>query len=183
MEFIFNIDDKTIRFINDNMRSEFLDRVMRKISSAGNYGIIWFAVAFALIAMGGEKRRAGLLMIFSLGVEASVCNLIIKPSVKRVRPNDAHGMVISIDKPKDYSFPSGHTTASFAAGVVWFRTLPARWARVLALASAFLMGFSRLYVGVHYPTDVLAGAVMGTVCALLALWLGKRWKVLNRLGE
>ena len=66
MEFIFNIDDKTIRFINDNMRSEFLDRVMRKISSAGNYGIIWFAVAFALIAMGGEKRRAGLLMIFSL---------------------------------------------------------------------------------------------------------------------
>ena len=117
MEFIFNIDDKTIRFINDNMRSEFLDRVMRKISSAGNYGIIWFAVAFALIAMGGEKRRAGLLMIFSLGVEASVCNLIIKPSVKRVRPNDAHGMVISIDKPKDYSFPSGHTAAAFAASI------------------------------------------------------------------
>ena len=54
-------------------------------------------------------------MIASLMVEASACNLIIKPSVKRVRPNDAHGLVISIDRPKDYSFPSGHTAAAFAA--------------------------------------------------------------------
>ena len=163
MEFIFNIDDKTIRFINDNMRSEFLDRVMRKISSAGNYGIIWFAVAFALIAMGGEKRRAGLLMIFSLGVEASVCNLIIKPSVKRVRPNDAHGMVISIDKPKDYSFPSGHTAAAFAAAYSLYLS-DKKKGRGLLLCAA-VMGFSRVYLLVHYPFDVIAGAALGMISA------------------
>ena len=60
MEFILTFDDKVIRFINDNMRSRFLDKAMKLVSASGNYGIIWIAAAFSLIAMGGEKRRAGL---------------------------------------------------------------------------------------------------------------------------
>lgn len=163
MEFILTFDDKVIRFINDNMRSRFLDKAMKLVSASGNYGIVWIAAAFSLIAMGGEKRRAGLLMIASLMVEASACNLIIKPSVKRVRPNDAHGLVISIDRPKDYSFPSGHTAAAFAAAYSLY--LSNKRSGILMLYSAAVMGFSRVYLLVHYPMDVVAGAAIGMLSA------------------
>ena len=161
MEFILTFDDKVIRFINDNMRSRFLDKAMKLVSASGNYGIVWIAAAFSLIAMGGEKRRAGLLMIASLMVEA--CNLIIKPSVKRVRPNDAHGLVISIDRPKDYSFPSGHTAAAFAAAYSLY--LSNKRSGIWMLYSAAVMGFSRVYLLVHYPMDVVAGAAIGMLSA------------------
>ena len=133
---------------------------------------------------GALAEQTGALALCAMLFGLIGTNLVLKNLVQRVRPYEMVEGLTHLGRITDpNSFPSGHTTAAFAAGVVWFRTLPARWARVLALASAFLMAFSRLYVGVHYPTDVLAGAVMGTVCALLALWLGKRWKVLNRLGE
>ena len=74
------------------------------------------------------------------------------------------------------SFPSGHTSAAFSAGVVWLKILPWRWARAAAIIVAVLMGFSRLYVGVHYPTDVLAGAVLGSLYAALVLFLARRWR-------
>lgn len=163
MEFILTFDDKVIRFINDNMRSRFLDKAMKLVSASGNYGIVWIAAAFSLIAMGGEKRRAGLFMIASLMVEASACNLIIKPSVKRVRPNDAHGLVISIDRPKDYSFPSGHTAAAFAAAYSLY--LSNKRSGIWMLYSAAVMGFSRVYLLVHYPMDVVAGAAIGMLSA------------------
>ncbi len=163
MEFILTFDDKVIRFINDNMRSRFLDKAMKMVSASGNYGIVWIAAAFYLIALGGERRRAGLLMISSLMVEASVCNLVIKPSVKRVRPNDAHGLVISINRPRDYSFPSGHTAAAFAAAYSLY--LSNKKSGVWMLYSAAVMGFSRVYLLVHYPMDVIAGAAIGMLSA------------------
>ena len=67
------------------------------------------------------------------------------------------------------SFPSGHTCAAFAAGMIWMRALPWRWGRVAAGVLAVCMGLSRLYVGVHYPTDVLVGALIGALCAW-AVW-------------
>lgn len=163
MEFILTFDDKVIRFINDNLRSRFLDKAMKMVSASGNYGVVWLAAAFYLIAMGGEKRRAGLLMIASLTVEAAACNLIIKPTVKRVRPNDAHGLVISIERPKDYSFPSGHTAAAFAAA--YSLCLSNRRSGKWMLYCAAVMGFSRIYLMVHYPMDVIAGAVIGMLSA------------------
>ena len=72
-------------------------------------------------------------------------------------------------------------TAAFAAGVAWFCTLSRRVWRLAALAAAFLMGFSRLYVGVHYPSDVLAGALIGTVSALAALALLQVWEKKRKL--
>ena len=72
------------------------------------------------------------------------------------------------------SFPSGHTCAAFAAGLSWARALPWRWGRIAAVVLAVLMGLSRLYVGVHYPTDVLAGAALGTLCGLGTLWAAGR---------
>ena len=73
------------------------------------------------------------------------------------------GHIVEENDPN--SFPSGHTCAAFAAGMIWLRTLPWRWGRIAAVVLAALMGLSRLYVGVHYPSDVLAGAVIGALCA------------------
>lgn len=73
------------------------------------------------------------------------------------------------------SFPSGHTCAAFAFAVALCMTQPQRWAKGAALALAALMGFSRLYVGVHFPSDVLAGAVIGSLCGLLAGWMVPRF--------
>ena len=98
-----------------------------------------------------------------------VTNLTIKPLVSRPRPwlvVEGLGHIVEENDPN--SFPSGHTCAAFAAGMIWLRTLPWRWGRIAAVVLAVLMGLSRLYVGVHYPSDVLAGAVIGALCAWAA---------------
>lgn len=166
-----------------SVRQPLLDGILTLYTQLGNAGVAWIVLSVVLLFF-RRTRKGGALALCAMLFGLIGTNLVLKNLFQRMRPYEVvEGLTHLVPITDPNSFPSGHTTASFAAGVVWFRTLPARWARVLALASAFLMGFSRLYVGVHYPTDVLAGAVMGTVCALLALWLGKRWKVLNRLGE
>ena len=85
------------------------------------------------------------------------------------------GLIPLVDERDPNSFPSGHTCAAFAAGMSWVRALPRRWMRVLSAVLAVCMGLSRLYVGVHYPSDVLAGAVIGSLAALAALALARRW--------
>ena len=163
MEFILNFDDKTIRFINEHLKNEFMEKIMRFISGLGNNGALWIGIAFGLILMGGEKRKAGRLMIASLMVEASVCNLVIKPFVGRVRPNDAHGLEITINRPEDCSFPSGHTAAAFAASYSMYRS--AKKPGIVMLYTALVMAFSRVYLLVHYPMDVIAGAALGIASA------------------
>ena len=153
MEYILTLDNKVIRFINKNMRSPLLDKIMRFVTRLGNGGFVWITLAVSLILMGG-----------SLGIESAACNLVIKPVVGRVRPFDEHNMEITINKPKDYSFPSGHTAASFAAAVSYY--LSDRKHGKAAIAGAIAMGFSRIYLLVHYPTDVICGAILGIVSAL-----------------
>lgn len=166
-----------------SVRQPLLDGILTLYTQLGNAGVAWIVLSVVLLFF-RRTRKGGALALCAMLFGLIGTNLVLKNLFQRMRPYEVvEGLTHLVHITDPNSFPSGHTTAAFAAGVVWFRTLPARWARVLALASAFLMAFSRLYVGVHYPTDVLAGAVMGTVCALLALWLGKRWKVLNRLGE
>ena len=164
MEYILTLDNKVIRFINKNMRSPLLDKIMRFVSRLGNGGFIWITLAVSLILMGGERKKMGWLMLGSLGIESAACNLVIKPVVGRVRPFDEHNMEITINKPKDYSFPSGHTAASFAAAVSYY--LSDKKHGKAAIAGAIAMGFSRIYLLVHYPTDVICGAALGIVSAL-----------------
>ena len=85
------------------------------------------------------------------------------------------GLTRLIEKQSDYSFPSGHTAASFAAAVILFLQLPKKYG-IPALILAVLISFSRLYLGVHYPTDVLAGAVSGTLIALAVHWIFEKKK-------
>ena len=163
MEFILNIDDKIINFVDKNMNNKAVERFMKFVSKIGDNGAVWIGMAFALILMGGKKRRAGLIMLASLTVEASICNLVIKPSVGRIRPFDVYGFKISIKRPMDYSFPSGHTAAAFAAAYSMY--LSDRKHGLPMLYAAAVMGFSRIYLLVHYPFDVIAGAFLGIVSA------------------
>lgn len=178
MECVLTFDDVVIHFINDNIRNTILDKTMEFVSMLGNGGILWIGFAFSFILMGGEKRKIGLLMIASLAVEASVCNIVIKPTVGRMRPFDAHDMEIIINKPLDYSFPSGHTAAAYAAAYSLYISDKRKGSKMLYAAA--LMGFSRIYLLVHYPTDVIAGALLGILSAIFVNKLYLSSKTHNR---
>ena len=104
-----------------------------------------------------------------------LCNVFIKNLVARTRPFDVNTAVqLLVAKPRDYSFPSGHTSASFAAACALVRTLPQKWGTVCMILAG-VIALSRLYVGVHYPSDVLGGMVVG----IFAGWAG--WKLMQML--
>lgn len=102
-------------------------------------------------------------------------NIVLKHLVGRVRPwLVVEGLTRLVAEHDPNSFPSGHTCAAFAAGATWARYAKKRWLKGLCIAQAVLMGFSRLYVGVHFPSDVLAGCAVGLSCAWLSLQ-GSQW--------
>ena len=113
-------------------------------------------------------------MACSLGGAFVINNLILKNLVARTRPYEViDGLHLMVPKAVDLSFPSGHTGSSFATAVVMFIMLPKKYG-VPALIYAFLMGFSRLYIGIHYPTDVLCGGIIGTLVAITVCTVYKK---------
>ena len=157
-------------------RTPVLDRVMSFITGLGDAGFIWILLTLALLVP-RKTRRAGLAMAAALALSAVLVNLILKPAVMRPRPFDAlQGLTAIIPHPADWSFPSGHASASAAAAWAALRRLPKR-AGVPAAVLAGLICLSRVYAGVHYPSDVLCGAAVGLACG----WLGE--KAAERLPE
>jgi undecaprenyl-diphosphatase len=152
----------------------WLDVLMPAVSWLGNKGAIWILLAMVILLFSKGEKATGAQMILALLFSLLLCNLLLKNLVGRIRPCDLKGLAdLLVARPGDPSFPSGHTSASFAGAVV---LLLCKWrGRWLALALAVLMGFSRLYLYVHFPTDVLGGALLGTFCALLAVFLWRRW--------
>lgn len=162
--FLYSFDFSILDFIQAHLKSGFGDAAIPIITALGNGGIIWIALAIVLLIV-PKTRKAGLAVATSLALEAVCCNLILKPVVARARPCDVNQAVeLLISRPSDYSFPSGHTGASFAAASALFGAKSKLWLPALILS--ILIGFSRLYLYVHYPTDVLAGAFLGTVLGL-----------------
>ncbi len=160
-----------LEWIARNLHSPLLDSLMTAITHLGDKGAVWLLWAAVLLAF-PKYRKAGVTMVLALLVGLVVCNLTLKPLVARIRPFDyqlAHfGKEISllIPAPTDYSFPSGHTNASFAAATALL--LHNRKMGIPAMILAVLIAFSRLYLYVHYPTDVLAAVVLGAGAALAA---------------
>ena len=115
-----------------------------------------------------EAHQKGGTALLALVLGLLVTNITIKPLVERARPWLVLELTPLVTENDPNSFPSGHTCAAFAAGLSWARALPWRWGRIAAVVLAVLMGLSRLYVGVHFPTDVAAGAVIGALCAWAA---------------
>lgn len=166
-----------------SIRNPVLDAVMVFISDIGNVGAVWIALALVLLAV-PKTRRAGLIVAAAGAVDVVLCNGILKNLFQRVRPCDVNTAVqLLVPRPADFSFPSGHTAASFAAvEALYFAGMKKLWKPTLFLAIA--MGFSRMYLYVHYPSDIIGGIIVGTasgyigyriVCAFLD-WKGRREK-------
>lgn len=148
------------------IRTPFLDQFMVLITTLGNGGIFWILLTVLFLAI-PKTRTLGLVMALSLILEALCCNLLLKPLVARVRPFDVNTMVsLLIAPPHDFSFPSGHTGASFAiVSALFFGKNPC-WIPTCFLAS--LIAFSRLYLYVHYPSDILAAIILGIITGWLS---------------
>lgn len=168
--------DASVLLALQSLHGSVWDRILSVFTHLGDSGILWIVLAVLLLLF-PKTRRAGFLALLAMAVGLLVTNGILKHLIMRSRPYVTWKEIIPLLTSGDpNSFPSGHTSAAFSAGIVWLKTLPWRWARIAAVIVAVLMGFSRLYVGVHYPTDVLAGAVLGSLYAVLVLFLARRWR-------
>ncbi len=169
-----SFDLPILDWIQANLQSGFMDLIMPIITLFGEDGIFWIAWALILICI-PKTRKTGVGMIIALLLGLLICNATLKPLVQRPRPYDfqwtefGREIQLLIEAQHDYSFPSGHTIACFEASVVLM--LNDKRMGIPALIIAVLCSFSRLYLYVHYPTDVLASIVLGTALAFLGNWL------------
>ena len=145
------------------------DAVMLFFTRLGNAGFVWIALA-AILLLFRRTRRAGCILALALVCDLVLCNFILKPLVHRVRPCDLLPEVpLLIPHPSDYSFPSGHTAASFTAVAALWLAGKKQWA-LAALPLGVLIAFSRMYLFVHYPTDIIGGVLVGVGCG----WIGAK---------
>ncbi|MBR5278534.1 MAG: phosphatase PAP2 family protein [Clostridia bacterium] len=158
-------------FIQNTFSCAFMDVIMPAISFFGNAGWVWI-LAGVVMAVIPKTRKIGITVCIALLLSLIVCNLTLKPIVNRIRPYDIkEGIELLITKPHDASFPSGHSSASFAAAVAM--VLYNKKIGIPAVVLASLIAFSRLYLYVHFPTDVLGGIILGSLCAVGAYFIGK----------
>lgn len=149
-----------------------LDPAMTVISRLGDYGLVMILTAAILLCF-KKTRRAGIAAALALLIGMIVVNGILKPLFARVRPYDFDpSLTPLIPPPDDASFPSGHALAAFETAVPILRYL-GKWG-IAALVFAGLMAFSRVYVMVHYPSDVFAGAVIGVLAGLCGIVLTEK---------
>lgn len=175
MDSLTELDLAINLFIQENLRTEELTSFMRFFTSLNNVGILAILTVLVFLFIKGT-RRLGLLMAFSLTLEFMIGNLIIKPLVARPRPYEvSESVILLVRRAYDYSFPSGHTGSMFSIAVVMLLCLKgrARFVGWLFLLLSFLMGYSRLYVGIHYPSDVIFGFFLGSIIALFTVFLMK----------
>ena len=168
-------------WIQEHLRMPVLNEIMIGITTMGNEGIFWIAVAIVLLIF-KKTRKAGIQCAIAMLLTLLVVNITLKPAIARTRPYDLiEGLNIIISRPHDFSFPSGHAANSFSCAWVMLRRLPKKLG-VPALILAVLIAFSRLYVGVHFPTDVLGGAAIAIILAEIGMFaFGKVEKaIVNR---
>lgn len=156
-----------------------LDTVMCGITRLGDAGIIWILLCIVLLVL-PKTRKSGVILMAALLVDLVICNGILKPLVHRIRPFDVRtGIELLVKRPTDFSFPSGHTAASFASVMALYLAGEKKiW--ISSLGLAVLIAFSRLYLYVHYPTDVLGGVVAGLAAGALGYWLVKKVSELKK---
>ena len=156
-----------------NIRTPFGDIIVPLISGIGNAGIIWIALTLVLLVI-PKTRRSGLIMALALIADLILCNGILKNLVARTRPYDVNTVVnLLIEKPVDYSFPSGHTAASFAAVTALYLAGEKKlWKPALVLS--ILIAFTRMYLYVHYPTDILGGIAVGIISGYIGFFIAGR---------
>ena len=188
MDFIFEFDTSIILLIKEYVNTPWLDSIMKFISFLGNAGIFWIVLGCLLTFYKAKKQTkvknllvkgfgenynmSGAALLLAIAIGALIANILLKPTFARIRPYDALGLDIIIPPLHDYSFPSGHTVAAFASASAIYGYN--KKSGIILYAFGGLMGLSRLYLLVHYPTDVFAGAVIGFLSGKIALYIIKK---------
>lgn len=183
MDFILKMDFTVLNFIQENIKNAVLDPAMLILSYIGEAGAVWIFAGVILLLF-RKTRAAGVMVLAALAIYGLAGELGIKHLVARPRPflvnTDA---AVNGFAPSSYSFPSGHTGTSFAAAYVLYSRFGKRWyGAVIPYALALIIAFSRLYNYVHYPSDVLAGMVLGTVVAVIVVFVFKKTKLDKKLS-
>ena len=163
-------------WIQENLRADWLDPIMKFITFLGNEGWLWILLS-AIFLILPKQRKMGCMTSLALIFDLLSVNIFIKNVVARPRPYTVIAELVSVIGPQsEFSFPSGHTAGSFAfVSVLWFMA-PKKVSIPMTVLAA-LISLSRLYVGVHYPTDVLGGVFIGSACGIAAVYLVKwLWK-------
>ncbi|MGV8984005.1 phosphatase PAP2 family protein [Clostridium sp.] len=174
---IQKFDSSILLYIKDNMHGPIMDKIMVTSTYLGNGGIVWIMI-IAVLMINKKYRRIGFMALGALILSTILGDVVLKNVVKRVRPSATIPSInLLIAKPLSYSFPSGHTTSSFAVAGVLARYLKNYAFEFFSLAS--LIAFSRLYLSVHYPTDILGGIVLGLVCSGIIIFLFDKISYLN----
>ena len=185
-DFITEFDFAILDLIYQNIRCDFLDPVFAGITHFADAGIGWIILGILLL-IPKKTRLWGAMALTAMVFSLTIGELVVKNLVCRVRPYDAYQLFHGVPLPfalnagteSSFSFPSGHTGCSFASAVVYFIGSK-KWGTA-PLVFAGLVGFSRLYNYVHFPTDVVAGAILGTLCVIFTVWLYKKYKIDEKL--
>ena len=168
MDWITQIDLQILHMIAQYMHTAWLDQFMIIFTTLGDGGALWIVMGIYLLFF-KNYRKAGVAILLSLIVGFIVFNLGLKPMIARIRPFIVDpSFQLLISAPKDYSFPSGHAWSSFAMVAVLFKEKIKGRYWVMGVAS--LMAFSRLYMTVHYPTDVVAGIILGLAVGYASIY-------------
>lgn len=173
---LFKFDFKILFFIRDYIRNPFLNNIVSFYTTLGDDGIIWIVFGFILL-IPKKTRKCGIMVLATLIVMLITNNIILKNLIARARPYATYPELVSdladlIHIPTSYSFPSGHTVSSMA---VAFTVLTQhKKLGTVTLVLATLMGLSRLYVGVHFPTDVYCGVLVAAAISLFVYWAEKK---------
>ncbi len=173
MQAITVLDFSILHFIADHFHNAWLDQVMILVTKLGDGGFIWIAAALFLILFPQYRKQAPYLLA-ALAVSFLLGEGIMKHLVERIRPFYIEEVELLIQPPGGYSFPSGHTTTSFASAMALWKINRRFGAIGFGIASS--IGFSRLYLFVHYPTDVVCGIVLGIGTAVL---VGYIFRIIN----
>ncbi len=179
---------QSMDWIQQVFKNPLFDIFWVKISQIGDHGLVWILLSICLLCF-KKTRTLGILTSLSLLFSLLITNIVLKDLIARPRPFSIQPVTLLIAPPMDYSFPSGHTSASFAVAFVIFygqkinSEIKLRWGflrldlSVITLAT--LMAISRIYLYVHFPSDVLAGVFIGFLCSTLAIITLKYMSNLN----
>lgn len=157
--------------IQDAIGCPFLDAAMPVITTFGTHGYLWIAVGIILL-IPARTRRWGLTLLLTMGITWLIFEFGVKELVARPRPfvqDPSYQLLIS--PPRGFSMPSGHTLTAFIAATVLACAPVARGWKAAAWVMAVLIASSRLYLFVHFPTDVAAGALLGVIAGLVGVWI------------
>ncbi len=164
------LEQEILDFVYNNLNFEILDLLFRGITYSGNKGILFVAISVGL-SLHKKTRKIGITCLISLAIGGLITNVSLKPFVGRIRPFESSNVILKIMKPTDYSFPSGHTTASFAVAFVMLKEKLMYCNKKIygyAMIYASLLAYSRIYFYVHYPSDILMGIFVGYLSSVIS---------------